>query len=236
MSAPNFDTAIEPRPAARRVLEELRPAPAAAAADPLLLPASPTRHRGPPAGRPHRGLLQVGHDPRPRMPGSRHAAHKCCDVLEAAAQQPLQAVDLPMLESLSEPLPPVQERSEQLWDLESLSAASASRPPHGPLAPLRPGAVDLSRSPRTGLHPTSIRKLILPRLSSRLQRGLGGRVRPELDRNLHNRLVASPKSSPAPLPESRVRENERPMRTHNPNNLALRSVGRLCNARRLRGK
>jgi RNA polymerase sigma factor (sigma-70 family) len=97
--------------------------------------------------------------------------NKCAMYWKQQRSNPLQAVDLPMLESLSEPLPPVQERSEQLWDLESLAGGLCQR--HRAVLWLRfgLGMSTLEVAEHTGYHPTSIRKLIC-RCVARLQRGL----------------------------------------------------------------
>jgi len=97
--------------------------------------------------------------------------NKCAMYWKRQRSNPLQAVDLPILESLSEPLPPVQERSEQLWDLESLVGSLCQR--HRTVLWLRfgLGMSTLEVAEHTGYHPTSIRKLIC-RCVSRLQRGL----------------------------------------------------------------
>jgi RNA polymerase sigma factor (sigma-70 family) len=97
--------------------------------------------------------------------------NKCAMYWKRQRSNPLQAVDLPILESLSEPLPPFQERSEQLWDLESLFSRLCER--HRTVLWLRfgLGMSTLEVAAHTGYHPTSIRKLIC-RCVARLQRGL----------------------------------------------------------------
>ena len=97
--------------------------------------------------------------------------NKCAMYWKRQRSNRLQAVDLPMLESLSEPLPPVQERSEQLWDLESLFGSLCQK--HRTVLWLRfgLGMSTLEVAARTGYHHTSIRKLIC-RCVVRLQRGL----------------------------------------------------------------
>jgi RNA polymerase sigma factor (sigma-70 family) len=97
--------------------------------------------------------------------------NKCAMYWKRQRSNPLQAVDLPILESLSEPLSPVQERSAQLWDLESLAGRLSQR--HRTVLWLRfgLGMSTLEVAAHTGYHPTSIRKLIC-RCVARLQRGL----------------------------------------------------------------
>lgn len=97
--------------------------------------------------------------------------NKCAMYWKRQRSNPLQAVDLPILESLSEPLPPVQERSEQLWDLESLVGSLGHR--HRTVLWLRfgLGMSTLEVAACTGYHHTSIRKLIC-RCVARLQREL----------------------------------------------------------------
>lgn len=97
--------------------------------------------------------------------------NKCAMYWKRQRNNPLQAVDLPILESLSEPLPPHQERFEQLWDLDSLAGSLCPR--HRMVLWLRfgLGMSTLEVAAHTGYHPTSIRKLIC-RCVERLQRGL----------------------------------------------------------------
>ena len=86
----------------------------------------------------------------------------------------LQAVDTEMLESLSEPLPPVQEQAERIWDLETLAGSLCRR--HRAVLWLRYG-LGLSTdevADRTGYNHSSIRKLTC-RTVARLQRELVAR-------------------------------------------------------------
>jgi RNA polymerase sigma factor (sigma-70 family) len=97
--------------------------------------------------------------------------HKCWMYWKRRRNDRLQAVDLPMLESLSEPQPPLQERSERLWDLETLCAGLCLR--HRTVLWLRFG-LGMSTdevAERTGYHHSSIRKLTC-RTVARLQREL----------------------------------------------------------------
>jgi RNA polymerase sigma factor (sigma-70 family) len=88
----------------------------------------------------------------------------------------LQAVDMDMLESLSEPLQPDQEQAERLWDLETLAGTLCRR--HRAVLWLRYG-LGLSTdevAERTGYNHSSIRKLTC-RTVARLQRELVARPR-----------------------------------------------------------
>jgi RNA polymerase sigma factor (sigma-70 family) len=97
--------------------------------------------------------------------------NKCSVYWKKQRSDRLQAVDLPMLESLSEPLPPVQERSEQLWDLDTLAGSLSRR--HRFVLWLRfgLGMSTLEIAERTGYNDSSIRKLTC-RSVARLQREL----------------------------------------------------------------
>jgi RNA polymerase sigma factor (sigma-70 family) len=97
--------------------------------------------------------------------------HKCWLYWKRRRNDRLQAVDMPMLESLSEPVPPVQEREERLWDLETLAGSLCLR--HRTVLWLRFG-LGLSTdevAARTGYNCSSIRKLTC-RTVARLQREL----------------------------------------------------------------
>lgn len=97
--------------------------------------------------------------------------NKCAMYWKRRRSNPMQAVDLLILESLSEPLPPDQERSERLWDLENLFRGLCER--HRMVLWLRfgLGMSTFEVAEHTGYHHTSIRKLIC-RCVARLQRGL----------------------------------------------------------------
>jgi RNA polymerase sigma factor (sigma-70 family) len=83
----------------------------------------------------------------------------------------LQGVDVPTLESLSEPLPPMQEQEERVWDLKTLAGSLCRR--HREVLWLRYGlgltADEVAE--RTGYNHNSIRKLTY-RTVIRLQREL----------------------------------------------------------------
>jgi RNA polymerase sigma factor (sigma-70 family) len=97
--------------------------------------------------------------------------NKCLLYWKRQRINPLQAVDAPLLESLSEPLPPFQERAELLWDLESLAGNLGRR--HRTVLWLRYGLgmSTLEIAALTGYNHSSIRKLLC-RLVARLQRNL----------------------------------------------------------------
>ena len=97
--------------------------------------------------------------------------NKCAMYWKRQRSNRLQAVDLLTLESLSEPLPPAQELSQQLWDLESVFGKLREK--HRTVLWLRfgLGMSTFEVAAHTGYHPTSIRKLVC-RCVARLQRGL----------------------------------------------------------------
>lgn len=83
----------------------------------------------------------------------------------------IDGVEIEMLETLSEPLPPAQERNELLWDLDAAAASLCRR--HLTVLRLRFG-LGLSTdeiAQRTGYNHSSIRKLTC-RSVARLQREL----------------------------------------------------------------
>jgi RNA polymerase sigma factor (sigma-70 family) len=97
--------------------------------------------------------------------------HKCWLFWKRRRHDLLQGMDMPMLESLSEPLPPVQEQAERIWDLETLAGSLCRR--HRAVLWLRYG-LGMSTdevAERTGYHHNSIRKLTC-RTVARLQREL----------------------------------------------------------------
>lgn len=97
--------------------------------------------------------------------------NKCSIYWKKQRSARLQAVDLPVLESLSEPMPPLQERSEQIWDLEALAVILSRR--HWFVLWLRfgLGMSTTEIAARTGYNDSSIRKLTC-RSVARLQREL----------------------------------------------------------------
>lgn len=97
--------------------------------------------------------------------------NKCSMYWKQRRSDRLQPVDSDLLEGLSEPLPPVQERAELMWDLESVFGSLCPR--HRTVLWLRYG-LGLSTTEvakRTGYHHSSIRKLTC-RSVARLQREL----------------------------------------------------------------
>jgi RNA polymerase sigma factor (sigma-70 family) len=97
--------------------------------------------------------------------------NKCYLYWKKRRSDRLQAMDMTMLESVSEPLPPSQEQAERLWDLETLFGSLCPR--HRTVLWLRYG---LGMTPaeiaaHTGYNHSSIRKLTC-RSVARLQREL----------------------------------------------------------------
>jgi RNA polymerase sigma factor (sigma-70 family) len=98
--------------------------------------------------------------------------HKCWMYWKRRRYNLLQAVDFETLESLSEPQPPMQEKSDRLLDLESLCGSLCAR--HREVLWLRfgLGMTTVEVAKRTGYNQSSIRKLTC-RTVARLQRQMG---------------------------------------------------------------
>jgi RNA polymerase sigma factor (sigma-70 family) len=110
---------------------------------------------------------------------------KCIMYWKRRRNDRLQGADLATLESLSEPLEPLQERAERLWDLDAIAGALCGR--HRAVLWLRfgLGLSTVEVAARTGYHHSSIRKLTC-RTIARLRRELAITGAPDLDQNLHN--------------------------------------------------
>lgn len=108
--------------------------------------------------------------------------NKCAVYWKRRRRERVEGMAPEALESLSEPLPPVQERAELFWDLEAVVGSLCRR--HRIVLWMRfgLGLSTLEIAARTGYHHSSIRKLTC-RSIARLQRELAalpdGRVGPE---------------------------------------------------------